>query len=193
MTRSAKSALALRADDWQIEVNDGNTKNLVPSGPLYLKRIIAEAMMDSTATLVALRQSVSALKITIATVNYDTKRFCTHVRRIVADLAARGEEAPDLVDHLITVLISVPDASFVGYITRRQDAYEEGEEVLPKNLMDGATNKFNALTLAKKWMVRSPEETRIVMLEAKLKAIERGNSERPKKDNGATKRTKGDK
>ena len=73
MTRSVKSALSLRADDWQIEVNDGNTKNLVPSGPLYLKRIIAEARMDNTATLVALRQSVVALKVTIATVDYDIK------------------------------------------------------------------------------------------------------------------------
>ena len=106
---------------------------------------------------------------------------------------ARGKEAPDLVDHLLTALVSVPDASFVGYITRRQGAYEEGEEVLPENLMDGATNKFNALTLAKKWMVRSPEETRMVILEEKLKTIDWGSSERPRKDNGATKRTKGDK
>ena len=35
---------------------------------------------------------------------------------IVADLAARGEEAPDLVDHLLTAFLSVPDANFASYI-----------------------------------------------------------------------------
>ena len=57
MTRSAKSALSLRSEDWQIEIDDGTIKNMVPSGPLYLKKIITEARMDNTATLVALRQS----------------------------------------------------------------------------------------------------------------------------------------
>ena len=64
----------------------------------------------------------------------------------------------------------------------------EGEEVLPENLMDSARNKFNALSLAKRWMAKTAEETRIVMLEAKLRAMEKGNNRRsgdtPKRKRG---------
>ena len=121
--------------------------------------------------------------------------FVIHVQRIVADLVARGETAVDLVDHLLTAFLTVSDASFVGYIKRRQDFYEEGNHLILENLLDGARNTYNALIAKDKWCARTPEEAKIVMLESTIKDflkhriikdIKHKNSENETNDGGPT-------
>ena len=178
-----------------IEVTDGRTKTMTPSGPLFLKLIINEARMDNTATTVALRQQVINLHATITTLKYEITVFLIHVRRIVAYLVATGETTVDLVNHLLTAFLTVPDASILGYIKRPQDFYEEGNHLTSENLLDGARNKYNALIAKDKWCARTPEEAKIVMLESTIKEflkhriikdIKHKNSENRGNDGGPT-------
>ena len=186
LTRQAKSQLSLTSGDFQIAVTDGNDETIISSGPLYLKVIIREARMDSTATTIALRAKITRLPRTIYSYRHAIPKFNVHVRQIVADLAARGETANDLTDHLLKAYLTAPDSSFTDYIKRKLDLYEEGEPLDPETLLDGAKNKYNALVAVDRWKARTPEEAKIVMLEAKLNRLEQmgKNAGKRKREDG---------
>ena len=57
---------------------------------------------------------------------------------------------------------------------RRQDYYEEGGKLDPEKLMQGATNKYNALVAMEQWKAMTPQELQIMMLETKVQQLSQG-------------------
>ena len=179
LTREARSQMSLLSDKYQIEIKSGERSMDVPSGVLYLKILIGRARMDSTASAIALRAKISNLHVTISTYLFDIVKFNNHVRQIVNDLAARGEIAPDLLDHLIRAYRTTPDSTFADYIIRRQDAYEEGLKITAEQLMEGAENKYSALLATERWNQKTPAESKIIMLEAEVRSLKSGKRNTP--------------
>ena len=151
----------------------------VPSGILYLKIIIGRARMDSTVSAIALRAKISTLRVTISTYLFDIVKFNNHVRQIVNDLEARGEIAPDLLDHLIRAYRSTPDSIFADYIIRTQDACEDGLKITTKQLMEGAENTYSASLATERWNQKTPAESKIIMLEAEVRSLKGGKRKTP--------------
>ena len=158
LLHSAKTQINLCLDNFNIHVKQGSNKWDIPSRPLILKVIITESRMNSTATTIALCVKIRNLPVTIATFCHSIPRFNTHIKQIIADLAARGKSAPNLSDHLIWAYLGTPDTTFVNYIKRCQDYYEEGNTLHPDALMSGAKNKYNVLIATSAWQQCTPAE-----------------------------------
>ena len=86
-------------------------------------------------------------------------------------LVARGEITTDLLPNLFKGYLSCKDKNFREYMELKQQNYDEGTVYTPEELMVLAANKYKTLVKAGKWMALSPEEEKIVALEAKLKSM----------------------
>jgi hypothetical protein len=60
-------------------------------------------------------------------------------------LSARGETTTDLLMNLFKGYLAVNNKTFVAYIGRKQENYEEGDDITTKDLMTMADNKFKLL------------------------------------------------
>jgi hypothetical protein len=155
-----------------------------PSGPLFLKVLIRESHIDTRATVRHLRAKIASMGKHFANIKYDVTEFNRHVRNLMDQLASRGEQSEDLLANLFEAYRSAPDKRFIQYIEMKINAYDEGENIQPLDLMQLAQNKYKVLVDEKKWAAPSKEEEKIVALEAQLakyKPQKSTNNQRPHK------------
>jgi hypothetical protein len=115
------------------------------SGNLLLKIIVQESHLDTNATTASIRKKLSSLDVYILTINSDITKFNVHVSLLIDSLAARGETTQDLLTNLFKGYQAATDKTFVEYIGRKLERYEEGEMVTPDALVEQADNKFKLL------------------------------------------------
>ena len=139
-----------------------------PSGPLFLKVLIRESHIDTRATVRHLRAKIASMDKHFANIKYNVTDFNRHVRDLMDQLASRGEQSEDLLANLFEAYRSAPDKRFVQYIEMKINAYDEGQDILPLDLMQLAQNKYKVLVDEKKWAAPSKEEEKIIALEAQL-------------------------
>ena len=144
-----------------------------PVGVLLLKVIIQESHIDTNATTSAIRHALATLDSYMPVVSYDITKFNQYVRTQLEALQARGETTQDLTTNLFRAYLTVKDKDFKEYIKRKESDYEENNEQLePQRLMSFAENRFKIRKLRGVWNAPSPEDEKIIALEAKLKQIE---------------------
>jgi hypothetical protein len=153
-----------------------------PSGNLLLKIIIQESHLDTNATATSIRKKLSSLDVYILTINSDITKFNVHVSLLIDLLAARGKTTQDLLTNLFKGYQAATDKTFVEYIGRKLEKYEEGDMVTPEALMEQADNKFKLLKEGGMWNAPSEQEEKILDLQAELK-----NLKERKPDGGKTK------
>jgi hypothetical protein len=115
--------------------SDQYTVRGLPSGSLLLKIIIRESHLDTNATISSIRTKLSSLD------SYITK-FNGYVKLLIDLLAAHGETTTDQLTHLFKGYLAVNDKTFVAYIGRKQENYEEGDDISSEDLASMADNKF---------------------------------------------------
>ena len=96
-------------------------------------------------------------------------------------LTARGETTHDLLANLFKVYIVVKDRDFVTYIKKKEDEYEEGQEVDVNMLMLQASNKYKTMFENQTWNAPSPEEEKILALESQIQKLKK-QKEKPTQD-----------
>ena len=173
LTRQANSHLNLTSDEFEITVTNGTSETIITNGPLYLKTILREAHMDSMTTMIVLCTKIITLPTTIQTFWHTIPIFNVHVRKIVADLAARGELVWYLVDYLFRAYITAPDSSFTRYVKCRQDFYEEINELKADKILESTKNKYISLVTMYRWKSLAPEKSKIIVLETKIRSLEK--------------------
>ena len=139
-----------------------------PSGPLFLKVLIRESHIDTRATVRHLRAKIASMSTHFTNIKCNVTDFNRHVRDLMDQLASRGEQSEDLLANLFEAYRSAPDRRFVQYIEMKINAYDEGQDILPLDLMQLAQNKYKVLVNEKKWAAPTKEEEKIVALEAQL-------------------------
>ena len=77
----------------------------------------------------------------------------------------------DLLTNLFKGYATATDKTFVAYILRKKEEYEDGSNMTPDQLMQLADNKFKNLLQEGLWDAPSLEEEKIVALEAKVKQL----------------------
>jgi len=168
------------------------------SGICLLKVIIREGHLDTNATTSMIRTKLSNLDTYIHTVGNDITKFNGYVRMLQDTLRARGETTSDLLTNLFKGYAACSDKNFVDYIRRKQERYDEGDELTATMLMNLADTKFKQLKDKEIWEAPSPEEEKLIALEAKVQALKQkfagkrrqsGNDESP---SPAKKQKKGD-
>jgi hypothetical protein len=78
----------------------------------------------------------------------------------------------DPVNILFSAYMVVPCNNLRSYIKRKQDAYTDGTlTLMQEELIMLATNKFNLLKQEGTWEAKSPDEHKIVAMQAELTAL----------------------
>jgi hypothetical protein len=173
ISKEVKAKTMLRQNEYYVGTN--------PCGAAYLKIIIREAQIDTRATVLHIRGKLSSLDSYISTISFDIIKFNEYVKDLIDSLAARGEITQDLLANLFKAYKSVKDRDFITYIKKKEDEYEEGQDVDVDMLMLQASNKYKTMIQTGTWNAPSPEEEKILALETQLERLKK-KKETPFKD-----------
>ena len=141
-------------------------------GPLIYKKIMQLATIDSVATTETLRANLTNLPIYAASVNGDVDLINAYFDVIYTQILARGSTVDDPIAKLFDAYAAVPDYKFKTYMSKKQDAYHDGDlgtGFTHKKLMAQATAKFTYLTTRGMWGSKSPNEEKLIAMIADLK------------------------
>jgi hypothetical protein len=140
------------------------TQGPVPSGPLLLKLIISQAHVDSRATVSHIRTSLTLLDAKMIKLDSNVETFNQYVKSQIKNLLARGETSSDLLINLFKGYKMADDIEFLDFIRRKENSYEEGEDINANNLMADALVKYKARKLVDKWSAPTKEQGQILAL-----------------------------
>ena len=150
----------------EFEIND------VVNAPLLHKKVMAMAFIDSVATSKTLRANLRDLPAFCASVKGDIEMLHSYFDDNYSQIIARGATVDDPVDILFAAYAAVPCSNFCSYIKRKHDAYTDGTLIISHDeLILLANNKFNLLESKGSWGAKSPDEERIVAMQAELTAL----------------------
>ncbi len=143
------------------------------SGSLLLKIIIRESHLDTNATTSSIRTKLSNLDSYIMTIGSDITKFNGYVRLLIDSLAARGETSNDLLTNLFKGYESATDKTFVDYIRRKKERYEEGEDVTLDALMDQANSKYKLMKENATWNAPTDHEEKILARMSEVRNLQK--------------------
>ena len=158
-----------------------------------MKVIIRESHLDTNATTQSIRMKLSNLDDYMVKINSDVTKFNGYVKILIRSLEARGQRSDALLTHLFKGYMAASDKNFVRYINDKKDKYEEGESLRADKLMQLADNKYRLLKEREEWDAPSPEEEKIMALEAAVQKLTRKRKGNPKGTSTGTKKNKGKK
>ena len=156
------------------------TVNNIHHGPLMLWAIIQRATINVKASAALLRQKLWMAPEALRSKKYDVQEFNAYIGRIMFQLRARGEEAPDTLVHLFRAYKSAPNTDFVQYVKHKESLYEEAEiEMTPQKLMGLAITKYNTLKEQELWEQDNQAGDEIVALKAEIALLKQQNKRKP--------------
>ena len=167
------SKVALKEHEYTLEV----AGEAYHSGPCLLRVIISESHIDTNATISNIRTQLSNLNLYIGEIGNDISKFNDHVRTLMTQLTARGEDSLDLLVNLFKGYSACSDKAFVDYINRKKEDYDEGGATLePEDLMKFAETKYKILKQEGKWNAPTPDKQEILALKAQISKMKRARS-----------------
>jgi hypothetical protein len=179
LSADGEKKILLHRDEYVIEPNpplpDGKK---LPSGLCFLKIIIRESHLDTNATTGMIRTKLSNLDSYIQVVGNDVTKFNGYVKMLLDTLASRGETTQDLLTNLFKGYGSCSDKTFVEYIAKKQDDYDEGKSFTPARLMQLADMKYRTMKDKETWEAPSETDEKILALEARLENFKNKSNKR---------------
>ena len=143
----------------------------LPLGCCLLKLIIRESCLDTNATTTMIRTKLSNLDSYIQQVRNDITKFNGHIQILIQTLRSRGKTTTDLLTNLFKGYGSCSDKTFVTYIQRKQEEYDEGKDISADVLIELANAKYQQMKDKEIWEAPDPTGEHIIALEAKLAAM----------------------
>ena len=152
-------------------------------GPLFLKHIITKSHIDTNATISTVRLRLDNLDAHMQKVDSNIKEFNHYVKEQIDALASRGQtpEASTLLFNIMKGYLAADDKEFHSYVLRKQQDYDEGDNITPERLMELGENMYNKSMELDKWKTETDEQKRIVALTAKVEGLEKSNKALKKK------------
>jgi hypothetical protein len=172
LTEDAKNVIQANPEAYTIIIN--NVK--YPSGACLLKVIVGKSTIDTIATINVLRGSLARLDLKMVELGSDVKEFNLYVTQIRNSLIARGQVVPELMMHLFSGYAAASDEAFVLYMSRKSDAYDDGEIFDPDAIMSSALNKYQVRVEKGLWTANKKDD-RIIALEAKIEEMQKKTSD----------------
>ncbi len=140
--------------------------------PFLHKKIMTLATIDSVPTTNTLCSNLRELPSYCSTIKGDIKLLHSYFDSNYTQIIACGATVNDPADILFSAYMVVPCNNFKSYIKCKQDAYTDGTlTLMHEELIMLATNKFNLLKQEGTWGAKSPDEDKIVAMQAKLTAL----------------------
>ena len=186
LSRVGKSKISVWHKQYTIK-RDGTTYY---SGPLLLKVIIRESHLDSKATITSIRTQLSSLDTAMQACGSDIGKFNNRVMGLRENLGCRGETTEDLLVNLFKGYAAASDRTFVEYMARQQEYYDDGKSMTANELMVLAENKYKNLKIMGKWNAPTAEQEELIALKAeisKLRKAAKSSNKNPGKRAGGKK------
>jgi hypothetical protein len=140
--------------------------------PLLHKKIMALATINSVATTKTLRSNLRELPTFCSTIKGDIELLHSYFDSNYTQIIAHGAMVDNPINFLFSAYMVVPCNNFRSYIKCKQDAYTDGMLTLThEELIMLAMNKFNLLKQEGTWGAKSPDEDKIVAMQAELTAL----------------------
>ncbi|KAL7575398.1 hypothetical protein ACA910_007306 [Epithemia clementina (nom. ined.)] len=176
LTSSFKCQVLLHGEDYTVTANAVT----VPDGPSLLKLLVSLTYIDTRATASHIRTTLVDMAHQLETYGGDITKFNNWVKLQVERLAARGQQAGDLLTYLWKAYASAPDPKFVKYLDDLKDEYEDGRaNYSAQEVMNLAENKYKARIQNGEWARLSDEQAEIVALTAQVETLKK-NWAKPK-------------
>ena len=102
-------------------------------------------------------------------VDSDIIEFNNYVDTQVKALAAHGQMTNNLLTNLFIGYKAASDKKFVKYIEHKEEAYKDGEDMMPMGLMRLARNKYKTCKDRLIWKASTEEDEKTIALKAELK------------------------
>jgi hypothetical protein len=133
---------------------------------------MALTTINSIATTKTLRSNLRKLPTYCSTIKGDIKLLHSYFDSNYTQIIAHGATVDNPIDILFSAYTVIPCNNFRSYIKRTQDAYTDGTlTLMHKELIMLATNKFSLLKQEGTWGAKSPDEDKIVTMQAELTAL----------------------
>ena len=101
--------------------------------------------MDTNATSRQIRDNLSTLDSYMRYIKSDVPAFNMHVRSLLDSLRACGETSNNLLNNLFRGYKAASDSTFVQYIQRKEEQYDDGDSFTSEKFMHQARNKYIGL------------------------------------------------
>jgi hypothetical protein len=125
----------------------------------------------------------------IEKINFDIPKFNERVKNLISDLNNRGQTSDDLTFNIFQAYKQVSVKAFTIFINRTKDQEDDTDAISTSFIMDKAENKFKTLQKEGNWTVKEKDEDKIMVLQAKIKHLEKANCARSnRKDQNLTKK-----
>ena len=114
---------------------------------------------------------MNTLDIQIGKLGFNIEKFHDYVKSQIRGLASRGAimDAGNVMTNLQLAYMTVPDQTFKNYMTCLQDNYnDDRRNFTVDSLMEAAVNKYKTIVEAGQWQAHSPEQEKIIALQAKI-------------------------
>lgn len=161
------------------------------SGNLLLKIIVRESHLDTNATSASIRKKLTNLDKYLPTIGQDITKFNTYIKLLVDGLRSRGEITNDLLINLFKGYSACSDREFIEYIKRKEDSFEEGNEITPDQLMKYADEKYKTLLQKGTWNAPDANEEKILALQVEINKLKnKAGRSKKKSSNGKSKAQK---
>jgi hypothetical protein len=133
---------------------------------------MALATIDSVTTTKTLRSNLRELPTYCSTIKGDIELLHSYFDSNYTQIIACGATINNPVNILFSAYMVVPCNNFRSYIKCKQDAYTDGTLTLThKELIMMATNMSNLLKQEGTWGAKSPDEDKIMAMQAEHTAL----------------------
>ena len=102
------------------------------------------------------------------TVSSDINKFNKYIQGCVNALSARGAASDDLLVHLFEGYKMASDKIFRTYVDKIELEHFDGRDITPNQLMGLMSTKYKQLMVQGKWDAPSPEDVKLMAMQAKI-------------------------
>jgi hypothetical protein len=190
LSREGRAKVQTEKDKYVLK-DEGDEE--VYSGNLLLKVILMKTTVDNKSGAYAVRMELAKLPELIEKINFDIPKFNERVKNLIGDLNNRGQTSDDLTFNLFQAYKQVPVEAFTIFIDRIKDQEDDTDAISTSFIMDKAENKFKTLQKEGNWTVKEKDEDKIMVLQAKIKRLEKANRARGNRKDQNSNKKKGHK
>jgi hypothetical protein len=150
----------------------GAAADIKEDGPCMLYELIKMVSVETKATVGLILRQINNLPQIMALNKSNVELFNAAVEELIDGLNARAETVPDMLINLFAGYLSCSDTTFVKYIKRKEDEYEDGTiDLTGPRLMQLSLEKYKTMVSKQQWLKKTDEELEFIALQSELKQL----------------------
>jgi hypothetical protein len=171
---SIMARLQHRQSQYTVDIaQPGAAADIKEDGPCMLYELIKLVSVETRATVGLILRQINNLQQIMSLHKSNVELFNAAVEELIDGLNARAEPVPDMLTNLFLGYLSCSDTTFVKYIKRKEDEYEDGSiQLTGTRLMQQALEKYKTMVSKQQWLKKSDEELEFIAMQAKMKVLE---------------------